>query len=248
MGTVRAMGWPPGNRTVFAPFTPLDLAHVPEVFFVPAGISGDPIDSWDNAGSAGQEFVQTLTKRPPVGTIGGVNCADYDGSNDQLDWTQVPAALRLQDALTAAQWHFFGVVNVDAIATNAAAAYDNDTIIGDAAGYWTVALKTGNVIVGQWDGVEKNITSALSLSTDTLIEAWYDGADLHLRVGAAAEATPVAAGNITTVSSAVSMGQAYGSHYMNGRAGGLLVSKVAYSGADQTNIRDYYAALYGVAV
>jgi hypothetical protein len=178
-----------------------------------------------------------------------VNCGNFDGSNDKLSWKQTPSAWRLVDAVAAASWHFFCVVNIDAIATNATDAFDNDTIMGDAGGYWTVALRTGKVIVGQYDsGGEKNIESAISLSTDTLIESWYDGSKLNLRIGSAAAAAQVAAGSISTTSGFVSIGAAYGSHYANGRIGGILTSKVQYTGADVTNIRNYYNTTYGVAV
>lgn len=122
----------------------------------------------------------------------------------------------------------------------------------DAGGYWGQGLRSAPTVTS-WaynngTGLTDGPASAIALATPSLIEAWYDGTDIHVRVRGAA-ATTVAAPNISVLTNTLVMGASYNLvKFLDGRIAEPIAAKVNYSGADQTNLRAYYASIYGGGV
>lgn len=231
-------------------WTPLGVSTM-SVWLAPAGISGNPIDSIANAGTAGGSFVATAGNRPFRTTKNGVAVMQLDGVTDLLSSTLTP-----QNIIgNATSWHILARVCLFSIPAGAANPYQDPCIIRDNGGFWGLHVRDN---AGTYEfqlyvfapdvpaatPSVRVVRAPYTLGTDVIVEGWHDGTHLHLRVGEAAEATPVTAQAPGTRNQPLIMGQ-YTGKYIGGTIAELMVSSAQLSASDVTAARAYLASTYG---
>jgi hypothetical protein len=207
--------------------------------------------TFDGVASAGGSGSRDLTQgtganQPGTGVaIDGHTAPDFDGTNDFLT-----NATAISTMLSASAWRMWALIQTDAIATNDATSYNNDTVICDTGLFWGVFLRnnagTQSVYAYQWDGAEKAVSITASITGNyTLIQARYDGSNVRLKVNGSSVST-VAAGNISTTTGTIvcGAGSGIGARPYNGRIIDCGLLAAAGADADFENIRNYCIARY----
>lgn len=130
------------------------------------GISGSPIDTWANAGSAAGSFSGTTTARPTAVTIDAHTCAQFDGSNDRM--TGGPA---LSALFSASAYSVLAIIKPIAL-TGAAGGIGwnmrgafTDNVNGDM---WPLNFNGSGYCAGHWDGTTNTATAEIGVSTGTV--------------------------------------------------------------------------------
>lgn len=233
-----------------APWSPLLLSYVPELWLPPAGISGSPIDSIANAGTAGGSLAASGANRPAVGAINGVACPDFDGSDDRLLGSMLATAVA-----TTTEFHAFVVLELDEWSPNHASPYGEAAVLGNqrVAPSWLMSVRTtspqADAYVYQGGVPTNTYATGLALSTPALIEWWLTAGTMYLRIADGSAASVAVPNPITDLGYPVILARNdWSGLHINGRIAEAICSKVVYTGADLTNIRAYYARIYGVTV
>jgi hypothetical protein len=227
-----------------------DLAHQPELRLdQPTGAVSDPIGTATNIGTAGNTFTAAGALRPLVALINSVKCYDFQSGQ------YMGSTLTVGDVYGAPEYHCFCVIDIDAIAAASDSVNNSSNENVFAAMDYTLGLSlkyTGTLVEAYHLDAASTVyveasASGLALGTPALVEWSYDGTTLRARVGAGATATG-AGTRYATYTSALRLGASPGGTKIDGRIAELVCSKVRYTGADLTNIRNYYATTYGVTV
>jgi len=214
-------------------------------------VGGTAYSDWGNQAQASGDFTQTTpSARPATGrTIAGYAAPDFDGTDDFMTTTAFP----LSSCVSASAYHVFVVYLADAIATNSFG-FNNAGLVCDAGGFFWTSLRniagTLTATCGHWDGAEKTISaSGVATGSAQLLEFWFTGGTQRARVAAGATASG-AAGNITTLTNQVRIGRNFAgaSSSHNGLIASVLMCNRALTAGEQTIIRAYLAARYGVTV
>ena len=211
--------------------------------------SASPWVGTASAGSSGTRDLTEGTNAPASGSaVNGFNPADFDGTNDELS-----NATTMGTLLSASAWMAWVLFWADGIDTSNAdaTAYNNDALICDAGQFWGIHLRnTPTVQIYQWDGAAKVNAHAISTGAWNLICARYDGTNLRSSLNGGA-ITSLAAGNITTTTHALKVGEnAAGSpSYLDGKI--LDIGMMASAGSDAnitTDIKAYVNSRYNLAL
>jgi hypothetical protein len=227
------------NKAPGAPFARSSLALT--IWNKPA-YGGSPWAGSASAGSSGSRSLSEATNPPAVGaTLGtsGLAGADFDGTNDQLT-----NGTAISTLLSASAWSIWAIVNLDAIDTNdTGSPWLNDAIAIDTGTFWSLSVRSNGgaprAQAYQWDGAAKVAEAAIGLSTVSLICAKYDGANISIRVRTAATTgawSSNPAGNITTVTGTLRVGQSVSGAVMDGRLWEIATAATAFSDSDFDNV------------
>lgn len=211
-----------------------------------ANFSASPWVGTASAGGSGSRDLTEATNPPSTGaTINSLTPADFDGTNDVLS-----NATAISTFLSASGWRMWALVNIDAITTNDASAFNNDIIMTDTGAFWGIHVRANGgsplVYAYQWDGAEKKASASISTGAWTLIQARYDGTNIRLKVNNGTVQT-AAAGNILTTTGSLQVGK-NAAFPFNGRMADLGLVASAGADADFDNIRTYVNARYGLSV
>lgn len=199
----------------------------------------------DQSGGARHALQGTSASRPRDGArINGRPTVDFDGTDDFL------ACVASSNFIGAGAFTIHMLWNIDAVNTNNATVYSNDTLIGDASGFWGLFLKNnaGTYTLNPYiyDGATKTVAAPFSLGTH-LVQFRHNGTTAEVRVDDGSAVT-VAAGNITNLTTAMQIGRRISGTEVDGQLAESHVRNAYLSGTDLTNARAFFAAKYGVSV
>jgi hypothetical protein len=212
---------------------------------------GTPIDTWTNqhVGVANDDLTAAGAARPAAGrTINSLAAPDFGGTANQFI-----TGLANSSFVSAAAYHVFAVVELDAVVGTSASGYLNECALVNIGAYWWMGFRENagayTVIVGHnAAAVDKQpAAQSISLATPTLIEWWYDGANINLRVGATV-ATQIAAGNVTLLTHVVRVGSRYNaaSNFLDGAIAEIVICNAAQSATVQADARAFLSWKYAV--
>lgn len=206
------------------------------------------ISPWvDQSGNGNSISNATGTQQPALGTtINGWPAPKGDGSNDRLVTTVAPS-----DLWSTTAHHVFVVLTVPAIVPTSTNALLQDVVLGDSVGVCALGLRdaTGSYeVTGQVDdGAQKRITSAISLSTPTLIEWAHTDKLQLLQVAGATTPTPVVTGTKVAVTGDVRYWCNYNATIFAEQAvAQIIVANAALTAAEVQRVRAYLAAKYAI--
>lgn len=208
--------------------------------------SGSPIDTWTPANGAAPAWSATLTKRPAVGsTINSLAAPAFDGSA-----TDMTGGAKSTMISAAAYW-WLGVIKISAVVTSGANYFADEALISDVGQYIWASFRNNagayTMGVGHSDGAAKQISASIALGTPFLFEWGYDGVNIMLRVGNAAQVS-IAAGSVGSVAHVVHLGVDNSLLlHMNGLVGDLLVCNAYPTAAQIAECRAYAARKWAVA-
>ena len=204
--------------------------------------------TWVGEKSAGTSATRNLaeaTNPPAAGAaVNGFVPADFDGTNDVLANPSPLASL-----VNASSWSCVLLVNLDAVSTaNSSGALE---MLSDSRGYWTLGSwnnPTPRAVIGQFDGAQRTVETAMNLGEWSLVQAKFDGAMLRLRVNSGAWAT-AASNNIQVTTGTLNVGKNYTSTlFFNGKMLELMLSTTAFPDATFDDIKAYVNARYALAL
>lgn len=160
---------------------------------------------------------------------------DFDGSNDFMT-----NATALSSFISAGAYTLFFVVQVDAVATNAANTYDNVTLWGDSGGFAGVHLKSAGptIMAYNWDGSDDHNDLTFATTTSYVYMQRHEGGNLYSALDGATE-TSVASGNTSTLTGTQFVGGVSGLEPFNGRIGEFFIYNVALTAPQMAEVTTY---------
>jgi hypothetical protein len=178
------------------PFSPYDIAGLVLDMNADVGVTGSPVDSWANQGSAGGSFVGALTARPTVDATGvnGRTAIVFDGVNDKLS-----SALKWADLFAdPSSWTAFALMRYVGGSATQAVAYDDAALLTDAvpSGSRSIGIMgSTQPMVGMYhyggSAQSAQDTTHFAAGVDAVITGYYDSAGPTLSVQVGSN-TPVA--------------------------------------------------------
>ena len=230
-----------------APFSPADVANL-ELWLDGSDSSTITLDGsnnvsqWDDkSGNSGRDAVQaTVARRPPLGTINGVQALDFDGIDDFLtvthgSWADLPS------------YSIYGVVSMDdtSLAFRAwigkeASAATRKILIGNDGStglFYNSLLDTINV--GKASTYANNVPVLISAHKDgnTTARAYVNGS------ASSADTTVTTGTNSSDIG--IGAGAASGGYNWPGQVGEILIYSDHHSGATRGLIEAYLKAKWG---
>lgn len=204
---------------------------------------GSPWVGSASAGTSGANDATEATNPPNTHASGG---ADFDGTNDELTLDGTTDTY-----LSAAAYSGWAVVDIDAISTNAADHFNDDSIIATGtSGYFAITLRdnggTITATVVHWNG--SNQAASVTVTTGLHVLHWYyDGTNLRIGVDGTwgtALATGTGVGALTNT---LRIGiNSAGGQFFDGRVLEVGLSDTALSEATlDTDIVGYAQTTYG---
>ncbi len=207
------------------------------------------VSSWvDQAPVPGTALTQaTGTKQPPQITVASKSVPNGDGVYDVL-----MCADALSTMITNSAQHVFAVVQPLAVSQTNANPLLCATIVSATGGFWGLAIRKNGAnyeataIID--DGGQKIITATgLALDAPNLIEWGHTGGNQTMRVNANAAVTPVATGNVGSLTGTIRVFANYlTQQWLDGAICELLVFNVTLSATDTADVRAYLGNRWGV--
>lgn len=136
---------------------------------------------------------------------------------------------------------------VESVSSNAAAAYDNETLIGESTGYYGVFVRNSSgtyyVLTFLWDGAEKTLQlGPISLDTSYVLVYWFTGntqfAELYSTAGLVDSDSQAISGGPTVLGLQPRLGLGV-SQFFNGRLG-EVASYNAHDATDRATATSYF--------
>lgn len=225
-----------------ARWTPARLGSKLKLWLDERQQNGSPIDSWTNQAAGGiVSPVASGSARPTVGTISGLAAPDFEPGDDIMTSTSALSAL-----VSAGGYYYAAVVSLDG-ATGVQAdslAYNNNTLLADSGGFFGLHFKdegSGLIRVQayHWDGGAKvsGVSSVPVGVSPILIQVWFDGTNINLKVNATT-ATPTAAGSISTLTGTIRLGTGQALR-LNGRPGMIVTCNAVSTAAERAAMDTY---------
>lgn len=208
-----------------------------------ASYTGSPFVGRASAGGSGSQNLTEATNPPAVGAaLNGLTPADFDGINDVL------GGATLATFQGAAAWSLSLLLKIDTIIATAAG---EGQILSDTTGTFGVGTNTASnvILVEQYDVSWKRHTAAISAGAYTLVQAKYDGTNLHLRTNSSAF-TQLACGSNATLAGNLRVGasRAAFAKFFDGQIPELMLSQSAFSTAKFDDIKAYTNSRYGLSL
>lgn len=213
--------------------------------------------AWTGKASAGTSGSNSITAdtgaKPTTGsTLNGCGTVAFARASSQsvADSTSV-----LSTYITTSAWSIWALINnTSSVTSNSyTVGYDNHGIISDSLSYWAIGTSTnagGVSTVYQWDTAARGAQQALTDSSWSLVQAYYDGSNVYMRVNSGTWQSG-ASGSIGTGlgSSKLYLGKNYNSGaYFNGSMANVGLSKTAFSQATFDNIKSALNSKYGLSM
>lgn len=215
--------------------------------FAAAGISGSPIDSWANAGSAGGSVSATLTTRPAQATINGLTCADFDGSNDVM--TGGPALSNIIKS-DGSRYTVCAVMRPDALTGASTSGFNMRAMVADATNgvFYPILTDTSGILGGHFQVTDhKTAEIAVSAGTVYYVEVSYDGTNIVMRCNGTSQS--VAAGSIATLTGLLKLGANYASAvFIDATLAEMWIFNVKLSSGDLADCQAYLLNRFPSAV
>ena len=204
------------------------------------------ISQWVNHTTANNPTQGTAGSRPTLGRISGLLAPDLDGSDDRLTGSAA------SNYLSTTAYEYVIAFEPDAVSQTTAVGYNGAALI-DSGGFFWCALRNNagsyEVRAGHWDGAEKSLTiTGVTLGAVNVVHVWYDGTNLHGRLGSASEVTTVAAGACTNLTNQLHFGGRTATQAFNGRIAHAMIFNAALSSGDRTLARARMAEDMGVTL
>jgi len=249
-----------GNIQQLVPaFTPADLGPKLTLWLDERGqtVVGSDITNWnDQQTSTGPHNMVPRIGfgKPQTGsTINGYTAPQFVRAAPTL--MDLTSPYKLQALIANNSYHVFSVANISDIVQNNPSGVSNEGIIYSAVAYWyPMSFKNNGgspqMTVGHRStapAFETLTVSGLPLSTNVLLETWYDGTNLNCCIanGSVATQASLPMNNLDLPYGEVSIG--IGSQAMNGNVGTILVCNQALDGTERANVRQYLGNKYGVS-
>lgn len=213
-----------------------------------ASYSASPWVGMASAGSSGANNLSEATNPPASISALGFTVADFDGTNDELT-----AADTLDTYAAAGAFSGWQLINVDAISTDNAAVYNNDSTFGTKTStYFGIFLKSGGgsptVHAYLWDGGDKSVSASIATGAWTLVQWKVDGTNITIRVNGDAWQSS-AAGNIQSLAGGVRLGgDRTPTEMYDGKIAETGLIDAVLSDSDFANIKSYINTRYALAL
>ena len=179
-------------------------------------------------------------------------CTDFDGSSQyfQLKNNAGTVNKALSDIITNSAATLLVSFYAEGITANAAAAYDNDCIFGDAGGFFGLHLKNSadpRLLFYNWDGNEDTLSLATTINASHVAMMRHEGSNIYGSIDGGSESS-VASGNTSTMTGNPQIARGVGAKYFNGRIGEIAIWNAALTGSDLSDAISYFTSKWlGVA-
>lgn len=215
--------------------------------------TGSDVDTWSNGGgSAGGSFTGSLTTRPQLTTVAGRSAVDFELASSDV----ISSALTVGTVVgTSSGWTVMAIIRPDSITSTAANVYVAEGwICGVGGNLWGLFTRLvgglPKVSVYHWDGAARIAETDITVGTPTLIQGRWagPGTAIRIRVGSASEVTGSTASAITAGADTLREGRGGGGAgaYCDGVLAEPMCFDRALSDSECSQLRAYYAALYGM--
>jgi hypothetical protein len=232
-----------------------DISTLNLTAWVRAGNYNSGTGTWTGTASAGTSGTHNFTNggstKPTAGSnLNGLGTVAFAAASTQF----LSCSGLLSTFLSASAYSTWALIN-NTSSTGAAAktaAYSNGAVISDSASYWAQAVSTTNSGVAQiyqWDGAGQGQEAALTNSTWSLIQTYYDGTNQFIRVNSGAWVSG-ASGNIQLLGGSVLyLASNYnGTKYFDGVMADVGTSATAFSQATFDNIKSALNSRYALSL
>lgn len=212
------------------------------------GQTGSPITPWSNQKGGGYaDWTASGAGRPTTGgVINGLAAPTFDGVANKMASTGALSTL----VSAGAGWLML-VLNTHAVAGASISYYQNECVLADSGGYFWIGFQkngaTYTVGFGIFTSATKQVTDTITLDADTLIEAWFDGVNVNLRVGNRSVVS-LAATSIGSMAGTGKLGSNYNAtQFFNGKVGTIVAANAVPSAGNRADLRAFHTYKYGVA-
>lgn len=211
---------------------------------------GDPVGGttpWTDRVTGTRVFSNPIVGDRPVKKLNIVNgkpVIRFDATNDRLEFS-VPSS----NIVTASAFTIFIVVKPDRNGTTSGTEAGANLLT--SIGYWGIVLfdsggGTNKFRFYRFNGGYVGVNSTTTYSTGSwyIVECWYDGTDLRIKVNNDAEATQAASNpQQLTDHPSISGATAIGSDVAE-----EIVANVTWNSTDRTTVREALADKYGITL
>lgn len=207
----------------------------------------DQVATWSDSSGSGHDMAQATAGFKPIyktSVLNSLAAVRFDGSDDRLDSSAATSTFIAAGAFT------IFIVAVPSSVDSAGVVYDNNTLIGDDAGYFGVTLQDDtNWRLWNFDG-SVDATGSSSTLAAHIYEARHESGNIYASTDGNTPSS-TASGNTTTLTTLLRVGNNYNIGATGGFIGDIvevLVWNVALSSGDLDTVRDYLAARTGISV
>ncbi len=211
-----------------------------------ADYAGAPWTGTASAGASGSRSLVTAGNDPAVGSaVGGLDPADFDGSNDLLAST-----VQTSDLFSAGAGSFWCLFYADTAPAPGGADYDNGNFLtNDTTAEIDIGFTSAGFSANVYGGAHTRIDVACSTGAWHLGQVRWDGANLEVRVDGGSWSSVAFGGWVPVVPEIIKVGRGYsGAPWFDGRIAEMATAASALSTGDFDNVRAYCADRYGVSV
>ena len=177
-----------------------------------------------------------------ITTIGGKPCLDFDGVDNFL------ASQAAANFITTSAGTIFVVFNADIISTNAAIAYDDDAIWGDATSFIGAHLNNAIPTVRSMndDGAVDHAANTIATAT-SYVHIWCHRSG-NIESYITSTPTTAASGNTGSLTNALRVGRNYDAagQWYDGKMTEMICYNTALSSGDLGTVAADMAAYYGI--
>src|SRR5437660_10375057 len=234
--------------------------HIFKTFDAGGNHSGNPADGefisvWDDEGDGVADVIAHFASGANGPTYKSSSspmrlpCLYFGTSPIVITQTQTGGASKaLSNFIAAAAYHMFVVFRINAAPGNNANPWQNPAPWGDGGGFVGMPIKTGpSALAFNWDGAARSVSTPVALATAYLGVIRHDGGTLFLDIfnSASRAALPlgsvsVAAGNTTTLTNAMDIGNQFGGQVFDGYIGEFAIHNAVLASGDRTDQINYF--------
>lgn len=213
-----------------------------------ASYGGAPWSGLASAGASGAKTLQTNGADPSVGTaLNGFTPATFNGTTQNLK----DAVAHINDYISVSAYRVVILANINSPPAPAPQPYLDPGILGDGGGgYWGITVNSSSFSMFHYDSSYEVITRPIA-SGWHMIDASFDGSNLHLSIDAGTPATPVAVANLNAGTSGEDV--RVGSNYLpnvffSGSIAEIITADTVLLNATSVDFKNYFNTRYALSL